>query len=145
MAGSGPAICVSGPGRCPAATGDTLETTLAHATRTVRYDVRRVLAADYHWTFSREPRDFERFYDEFYQPFVGIRFGPLAVLRERQVLRRHFRQKGGLIWLWRDDQIVGGDLVRENGHQLHALIRAVHPTYSALSSRAPVRAQCGAL
>ena len=108
-----------------------MATTLAHATRTVRYDVRRVLAADYDWTFSRELQDFERFYDEFYQPFVRARFGPLAVLRERQVLRRHFRQKGGLIWLWRDGQIVGGDLVRANGHQLQALIQAIHPAYSS--------------
>ena len=46
------------------------------------------------------------------------------------MLRRQFRQKGGLIWLWRDGQIVG-DLVRENGHQLHALIQAIHPAYSS--------------
>lgn len=111
--------------------GASMATTLAHATRTVRYDVRRVLAADHHWTFSRELRDFEHFYDEFYRPFVAARFGPLAVLRERQVLRRQFRQKGGLIWLWRDGQIVGGDLVRENGHRLHALVQAIHPSYSS--------------
>ena len=36
--------------------GDTLATTLAHATRDRTLDVRRVLAADYHWTFSRELR-----------------------------------------------------------------------------------------
>jgi len=91
--------------------GATNEATLAQATKTVRYDVRRALAKGYGWTCSRDQADFERFYDEFYRPSVRARFGPLAVVREREVLRRHFRHGGGLVWLHRDGRAAAGELV----------------------------------
>ena len=104
---------------------ESIPATLVHATGTVRYDARRAPASGYSWSFSREPADFERFYDEFYQPFVRQRFGPLAMLREREVLRRHFRLDGGIIWLRHDGGIVAGELVRARQGRLLALVEAM--------------------
>jgi hypothetical protein len=105
------------------------EATLARATRTVRYDVRRVPLSGYRWSYSTAPACFERFYDEFYCPFIAARFGQLAVIRERQVLRRHFRKSGGLVWLRHGSTTIGAELVREHGRDLRLLVQALHPQW----------------
>jgi Acetyltransferase (GNAT) domain len=117
--------------------GATVEAILVQAARTVRYDVRRALAKGYGWAFSRGQADFERFYDEFYRPSVRARFGPLAVVREREVLRRHFRHGGGLIWLHRDGRAVAGELVRGQGRRLRSLVAGVHPSWQDRSDPSP--------
>jgi hypothetical protein len=117
--------------------GATVGATLAQATKTVRYDARRALASGYGWTFSRAPADFERFYDEFHCPFVRARFGPLAVLGRREVLRRHFRHGGGVIWLHHDGRPVAGELVREHGHRLRAVAKGVHPAWAGAAEPSP--------
>ena len=111
------------------AVGGTLEATLAPATYNVRRDARRVVESGYDWSFSREPDDFERFYGELYRPFIRTRFGPLAVLRGPAELRRHFRHRGGVIWVRQAGRVVAGGLVRERGGELRALVEAVHPTW----------------
>jgi hypothetical protein len=117
--------------------GATTELTLVQASATVRYDARRALARGYGWTFSREPADFERFYDEFYRPFVRARFGPLAVLGRREVLRREFRHGGGLIWLRHGGRPVAGELVRGRGRRLRALAKGVHPSWNRAAEPSP--------
>ena len=111
------------------AVGGTLEATLAPATYNVRRDARRVVESGYDWSFTRDLDDFERFYREFYRPFIRGRFGPLAVLREPAELRRHFRHEGGVIWVRQAGRVVAGGLVRQRGHELRALVEAVHPDW----------------
>ncbi|WP_027132889.1 GNAT family N-acetyltransferase [Geminicoccus roseus] len=106
-----------------------LTATLAHASHTIRYEARRALASGYDWSFSRDLADFERFYDDFYQPFVQSRFGPLGVVRERQVLRRHFRHQGGIIWLRHGGRVVAGELARQEGRRLRAMVEALKPDW----------------
>ena len=109
--------------------GSTLEATLAPATYNVRRDARRVVESGYDWSFTRELGDFERFYRELYGPFIRERFGPLAVLRGSAELRRHFRHRGGVIWVRQAGRAVAGGLVREHGRELRALVEAVHPDW----------------
>lgn len=107
--------------------GAHLESTLAAAAYNVRRDARRTVEAGYGWALSHEPGDFERFYHEFYAPFIRQRFGPLAVLREPPELRRHFRHGGGIIWVRQAGKVVAGGLVRVGRGGLRALVEAVHP------------------
>ncbi|MFZ1428493.1 MAG: GNAT family N-acetyltransferase [Geminicoccaceae bacterium] len=109
--------------------GAHLESTLGAAAYNVRRDARRTVEAGYGWALSREPGDFDRFYHEFYAPFVRQRFGPLAVLREPPELRRHFRHGGGIIWVRHAGRVVAGGLVRVGRGELRALVEAVHPSW----------------
>ena len=109
----------------------TLAATLAPATATVRRDARRALDFGYKWALSDGLEDFERFYSDFYQPFVRARFGPLAVVRERHVLRRHFRHGGGIVWLSRHGLTVAGELVRRHGGSVERLVQALAPDLPA--------------
>jgi hypothetical protein len=110
--------------------GGSLSATLANATRSVQYNARRAVANGYTWSFSDDAADFEVFYDRFYQPFVRQRFGLLAVVQEREVLRRHFRQNGGIMWIRHDGRVVGGLLIRERGRCLLTPAEGVDPIWS---------------
>ena len=105
--------------------GDDVTSTLVHATRTVRYEARQARGSGYSWSLSNEMADFERFYDQFYRPFVERRFGHLAVVREREVLRRHFRLDGGIIWLAYEGAVVAGELVHMGKGRLAAMVEAL--------------------
>lgn len=107
--------------------GTDLDSTLAAATYNVRRDARRTVESGYSWALADAPDDFERFYHDFYAPFVRLRFGPLAVLRQPPELRRHFRHGGGIIWVRQAGRPVAGGLVRAGTGELHALVEAVHP------------------
>ncbi len=109
--------------------GAGIDATLGAATYNVRRDARRTIESGYSWALSRAPDDFDRFYHEFYVPFVRQRFGPLAVLREPPELRRHFRHGGGIIWVRHAGRAVAGGLVRVTGGELRALVEAVHPSW----------------
>jgi hypothetical protein len=112
--------------------GDSLSTTLANATRSVHYNARHAVANGYTWSFSDDAADFEVFYDDFYRPFVLERFGQLAVVQQREVLRRHFRQNGGIMWIRHCGRVVGGLLVRERGRCLLTPAEGVDPAWPAM-------------
>ena len=105
--------------------GRTIAMTLAQANSTIRHDARQVPEVGYSWTTSTEMADFERFFAQFYRPFARARFGPLAVVREPSVLRRHFRHGGAIVWVHRDGRAVGGELVRRQGSSLERLVQAL--------------------
>jgi hypothetical protein len=105
-----------------------VEDSLGRATTTVRRDARRVLDAGTTWSVSHELSEFEQFYQEFYTPSVSHRFGELAVLRERAMLRRQFRQGGGLIWLEIQGRRIAGTVVQLRGTTLHGLVAAADPS-----------------
>jgi hypothetical protein len=82
--------------------------------QTTRHTARGLLAAGYSWSEGRDQAAFERFYDHYYLPFVAARHAGLAIVRERPVLRRHFRQ-GSILWITRDGEEVAGVLQRVDG------------------------------
>jgi hypothetical protein len=82
--------------------------------RKARRTVRMLRASDYSWSDTHDPAAFERFYDGYYLPFATARHGDLATLRERPVLRRHFR-RGGVLWLRKGGEEVAGLLYRVDG------------------------------
>jgi hypothetical protein len=82
--------------------------------QTTRHAARALLAAGYSWSEARDPAAFERFYDRYYLPFVAARHAELAIVRERPVLRRHFRQ-GSILWITRDGEEVAGVLQSVDG------------------------------
>jgi hypothetical protein len=79
--------------------------------QTTRQTARALLAAGYSWSETRDPAAFERFYERYYLPFVAARHAELAVVRERPVLRRYFRQ-GSLLWITQDGEEIAGLLQR---------------------------------
>jgi hypothetical protein len=60
--------------------------------------VRMLRAGDHSWSDAHEPAAFERFYNRYYLPSAAARHGDLAAVRERPILRRHFR-RGGVLWV----------------------------------------------
>ena len=104
-----------------------LETTLAQATTTVRRDARRVVEMGITWTVSHALSEFDHFYDHYYAPSVSQRFGELAVVRQRSMLRRQFRHGGALIWLEQGGRRIGGSIVQVRIGTLHGLVAAADP------------------
>ena len=100
---------------------------LAGATTVVRRDARRVLEAGVTWSVSHVLAEFEAFYEQLYAPAVQRRFGDLAVLRERAMLRRQFRHGGGLVWLQRDGRRFAGAVFQMRGGVFHGLVAAADP------------------
>jgi hypothetical protein len=103
----------------------TTAATLAHASETVRDEARVVPKAGYGWTLSTAGADFDRFFHDYYLPFVAARFGPHAIVREESVLRRHFRHGGAIVWLHRDGRTLCGELIRRQGSVLERLVQAL--------------------
>lgn len=97
---------------------------LANANESVRRGVRKVRAAGMTWSLARDQADFEYFYDRLYLPFIHARFDQQAVVRQRSVLRRAFRQ-GGILWIERGEERVGGQLFAIDGRTLHVVAQAV--------------------
>lgn len=115
----------------------TTAATLASASETVRDDARAVTKAGYGWTLSSAMADFERFFHEFYRPFVAARFGPYAIIREESVLRRHFRHGGAIVWLHLDGRTMCGELIRREGSVLERLVQGLAPTEGAKNHPSP--------
>ena len=101
-----------------------LELTLAQATTTVRRDARRVVEMGVTWTVSHALSELDQFYDNYYAPSVRQRFGELAVVRQRSMLRRQFRHGGALIWLEQSGRRIGGSVVQVRCGTLHGLVAA---------------------
>ena len=104
-----------------------LEATLAQATTTVRRDARRVVEMGVTWTVSHALSELDQFYDHYYAPSVRQRFGELAVVRQRSMLRRQFRHGGALIWLEQGGRRIGGSVVQVRCGTLHGLVAAADP------------------
>lgn len=96
------------------------EEALRRAGSELRRNVRALSQTGLSCSISHHPADFERFYDHYYTPFVGARFGDLAVVEARAVLRRRFRF-GGLMWIEKDGKAIVGQLFEPKGDVLRLL------------------------
>lgn len=83
---------------------------IARQNKNAAWEIGTVRQKGYESTLSRELADFDLFYDRYYVPFIRERHGRLAHLRPRWALRRCF-QRGLIIWIWRDGERVGGNLI----------------------------------
>jgi hypothetical protein len=72
------------------------------------------------WSIAHDSAAFELFYSEFYRPSALARFGDLAVVQARSVLRRRFRF-GGVLWIERDGEAIAGQLFEPDGEVLRLL------------------------
>jgi hypothetical protein len=70
---------------------------------------------------SRELADFERFYADFYVPYIRNRFGNDAYTRGKAWSRRAFERDGGILWLRRDFAYLAGGLFQRRGRRLNLL------------------------
>lgn len=88
---------------------------------------------------ATDASEFERFYEDFHVPMVRERYGALAVVQPRRVLRRRFRL-GGLLWVERDGEPLGGDIYDAWGGTLIALVggrrRGLDPAMASLVQHA---------
>ena len=86
----------------------------------MRRTSRAILEHGFSWSDRHDPSDFECFYDNYYLPFASARHHELAVVRERPVLRRHFRS-GGILWIAKDGEEIAAALYRIDGRVLTLL------------------------
>lgn len=86
---------------------------LRSMSQTMRRNARAIPADGYSWSEARDDAAFERFYDHYYLPFIMTRHAELAVVRERPVLRRYFRQ-GGILWIRQGGEEVAGLLLHDD-------------------------------
>lgn len=93
---------------------------LRRARPDLRRNVRELRRAGLTCSLSHHPADFERFYTDYYTPFVRARFGDLAVVEIQAVLRRRFRF-GGLMWIEKDGEAIVGQLFEPDGDVLRLL------------------------
>ncbi|MDB6007697.1 MAG: hypothetical protein JWR15_4684 [Prosthecobacter sp.] len=89
-----------------------------------RADIRRIRIKKFECHFSRETKDFDLFYEKFYQPYISARHGGLAVITPRWMLRHTFRQ-GGILWVNRAGERVAGMLVTVKGRQFASHVNGV--------------------
>lgn len=83
--------------------------------KTVKNDIRKAKFHRLQSVVSRQPADFDAFYNDAYLPFVTNRHGRFAFVHDRRLMQRWFRQ-GGILWMKVDEQPVGGMLFsRQNG------------------------------
>ena len=102
------------------ATDSTSAIDLGRASKTLRYDMRKALAAGFTARLSQDPADLERFYREFYLPMLARRFGQSGRPAPMLTLRRRLRA-GGLVWLDHDGRTVAGEVFEIRGDTLHLL------------------------
>lgn len=87
-------------------------------------DIRRVRIKNFEFQCSREEKDFELFYDRFYQPFISGRHGELAVVAPRW--RAWLLFKSGMIhWVVRGGERLAGCIVVTRGKDYYSLIMGV--------------------
>jgi hypothetical protein len=88
--------------------------------RSLQSDMRKILENGLTSEFSRGEKDFFKFYDTMYLPFVFERHGEEAVARNRYWMHRAFR-KGGLIWVIKDGRRVAGVLFEQQGRKIRTV------------------------
>lgn len=90
---------------------------LAHASTSVKEDVRTLRRERLTAEVSHREADCEAFYSSMYLPFIKKRHGEFAVIHSLHQLRRAFR-RGGIIWVRRGDQRLAGGLFEQRGDVL---------------------------
>ncbi|MCG8691647.1 MAG: hypothetical protein MI806_10600 [Minwuiales bacterium] len=99
-------------------------------THSARSNTKRVVRNALTWSISRDPADFDLFYDEMYVPFVRDRFGALGTVTSRTALRYRFA-RGGLQWIWQGSDRVGGQVLEPEGRQLRCVVMGCDPARNA--------------
>lgn len=80
-----------------------------------RADIHRIRARNFMSHLSREPGDLDLFYEKFYLPYTTARYGSLAQVAPRWMLRFVFSQ-GAILWVTRGGERLSGSLVTfQNG------------------------------
>lgn len=95
-------------------------------------DIRRVRIQKFESHFSREEKDFDFFYDRFYQPFIVARHGALVVVSARWRLRLLFR-RGGIKWVSVNGERVAGEIIMIKGREYHKMVIGVLDGSTALA------------
>ena len=86
----------------------------ADAPQSLRRALRAARESNFELALSREPVDFDRFYETMYRPHAVQRFGAGTILKSRRRLQREFRS-GFLMQLRRAGAPVAAGIVRVNG------------------------------
>jgi hypothetical protein len=107
---------------------------LIHASHSVAEDMRLIRSNGLISSVSHSWADFELFYRTMYVPFIHMRHGDQAILRNMHQMRRSF-QKGGLLWAVRGGQRITGAVFEQCGQLLHFLAEG-----TANGEWAPVKA-----
>jgi hypothetical protein len=107
---------------------------LIHASHSVAKDLRLIRRNGITSLVSHSWADLELFYQAMYVPFILMRYGDQAVLRNIHQIRRSF-QEGGLLWAVREGQRITGMLFEQHGEVLHLLAEG-----TANGKWAPVKA-----
>jgi hypothetical protein len=101
---------------CEAELGELQKRRASHSS--VRSSEARRRKAGLGPTFAPGDAEVDAFYDAMYLPFARTRYGAAALIRERTSLRRRARG-GGIMWVLRGEERVGGALVEVQARQLH--------------------------
>jgi hypothetical protein len=94
---------------------------LARGNSSVAEDLRKVRRDASTLEVARAPADFERFYADFYVPYIRNRFGTDAYTRGKAWSRHAFERGGGILWLRRDLAYLAGGLFQRRGQRLDLL------------------------
>ncbi len=95
-------------------------------TQSARSNAARARKHGLAWSDSRDPGDFDLFYDDMYVPFVRARFGDRGTTASRTMLRRCFA-RGGLQWIMQGPNRVAGQLLEPEGRRLRCVVMGVDP------------------
>lgn len=90
----------------------------------VESDLRRVKKHDFGSHLSKEPGDFDLFYDHYYKPYILGRHTTNARLTPRWMLRLVFRF-GAIQWLTLKGERVAADLVIKQGKSYNLVVTGV--------------------
>lgn len=82
--------------------------------RNAQADIRRIRIKNFECQWSREPKDFDLFYEKFFRPYVTERHGGLTRVSPRWMMRRLFKQ-GMIQWVMRNGERLAGGIVTVNG------------------------------
>ena len=91
---------------------------LADASTRARRNIARVRNNGLSWSISRDVRDFEVFYEDYYLPFLSQRYGDIPEVIDKASLRRTFR-RGCLLWVAKGKTPVSAALLEPEGPVLH--------------------------
>ncbi|NMC54031.1 MAG: GNAT family N-acetyltransferase [Chloroflexi bacterium] len=83
--------------------------------RELRRIINRAERTEIVWRFSTNKADFDYFYQELYLPYTQERHGIFAVVNSYDLLWKEFI-KGGLIMIYKGEEIIAGSLVQATRH-----------------------------
>ncbi len=104
---------------------------LSRASTRARRNINRIRRNELSWSISVDQDDFERFYRDYYVPFLSRRYGDLGTQFDRRRLASWFRE-GCILWIHKGDQRVAAALLQPEGPVLRwwvmgALTEGVDP------------------